>query len=136
MTTYRVKHDNAHHYVKLDKRFLHSPNLSAKAKGILAYLLSLPDDWKFNLAELVNVFSDGESSIRSGLEELKKAGYLNKTAVRDQRGQILDWRTDFYEVPQFFQEQSHKNEYPTVLKSTLDCFDSNESHNLIPDSEV
>jgi hypothetical protein len=102
MTTYRVKHNKENPYVKLDKGFLQTPDLSAKAKGILAYLLSLPSDWKICLSHLVKVFSDGEASIRSGLGELKKAGYLTKVAVRDRTGQIVNWVTDVYETPHHF----------------------------------
>jgi hypothetical protein len=99
MTTYRVKHNKDNPYTKLDKAFLQSPNLSAKAKGILAYLLSLPSDWRVCLNHLVTVFADGETSIRSGIAELKSAGYLSKAAIRDSTGQIINWVTDVYETP-------------------------------------
>jgi hypothetical protein len=99
MTTYRVKHNKDNPYTKLDKAFLQSPNLSAKAKGILAYLLSLPSDWRVCLNHLVTVFADGETSIRSGIAELKSAGYLSKAAIRDSTGQIINWITDVYETP-------------------------------------
>ncbi|UZM97330.1 hypothetical protein OL548_19285 [Lysinibacillus sp. MHQ-1] len=39
-----VKNDN---FVVLDKGFLNNDQLSWKAKGLLAYMLSLPDDWDF-----------------------------------------------------------------------------------------
>ena len=33
-------------FVMMDKTFLEDDRLSYKAKGLLAYLLSKPDDWK------------------------------------------------------------------------------------------
>jgi hypothetical protein len=117
MTTYRVKHNKENPYVKLDKGFLQSPDLSAKAKGLLAYLLSLPSDWRICLSHLVKVFSDGEASIRSGLGELKKAGYLTKVAVRDCRGQIISWVTDVYETPHHFERYSDQNGNFMIVKS-------------------
>jgi hypothetical protein len=59
-----VKNKN---FVVLDKGFLANENLSAKAKGILAYLLSLPDNWNLSISELTKHFKDGEKSIRSGV---------------------------------------------------------------------
>ena len=109
MTTYRVKHNRSNPYVRLNKKFLESNSLSAKAKGILAYLLSRPDDWKICLKQLMTVFSDGEVSIRSGLKELKDAGYLVKAAIRDRSGKITGWRTDVYETPQPQNKQTDKN---------------------------
>ncbi|MGH2415285.1 MAG: helix-turn-helix domain-containing protein, partial [Microcystaceae cyanobacterium] len=109
MTTYRVKHNRANPYARLNKEFLSSPDLSAKAKGILAYLLSRPDDWRICINQLVKVFKDGEAAIRSGLKELKEAGYLTKAAVRDRSGRIVGWVTDVYEVPQTFRRQTDQN---------------------------
>ena len=109
MTTYRVKHNRTNPYVRLNKKFLESNQLSAKAKGILAYLLSRPDDWKICLNQLMKVFADGEVSIRSGLKELKDAGYLVKAAIRDRQGRITGWRTDVYETPQQQKKQTDKN---------------------------
>jgi hypothetical protein len=119
MTTYRVKHNKDNPYTKLDKAFLQSPNLSAKAKGILAYLLSLPSDWRVCLNHLVTVFADGETSIRSGISELKKAGYLSKAAIRDSTGQIINWVTDVYETPHLFQRATDKNGN-FILKTRLE----------------
>ena len=109
MTTYRVKHNRTNPYVRLNKKFLESNQLSAKAKGILAYLLSRPDDWKICLKQLMKVFADGEVAIRSGLKELKDAGYLVKAAIRDRSGKITGWRTDVYETPQTSDKLSDKN---------------------------
>ena len=57
----------------------------------------------------MKVFADGEVSIRSGLKELKDAGYLVKAAIRDRSGKITGWRTDVYETPQTSDKLSDKN---------------------------
>jgi hypothetical protein len=121
MTTYRVKHSKENPYVKLDKGFLQSKDLSAKAKGILAYLLSLPSDWRICLSHLVKVFSDGEASIRSGLRELKQAGYLTKASVRDRTGQIVSWVTDVYETPHRFNKDCDRHGNFSLVNSPVSC---------------
>ena len=57
-------------------------SLSAKAVGVACKLLSLPPDWEYSVRGLVELFSDGESSIRSALNELEEHGYLKREQVR------------------------------------------------------
>src|SRR5690625_1486003 len=59
-------------FVVMDKTFLNDKSLSWKAKGIMAYMLSKPDDWTFYIDELIKHSTDGKSSFRSGFKELKE----------------------------------------------------------------
>lgn len=58
--------------------------LSAKAKGVACQLLSLPPTWDYSVKGLVELFNDGEASIRSALTELESHGYLRRERERDQ----------------------------------------------------
>ena len=62
---------------------LKDKRLSFKAKGILAYMLSLPDDWVFYETEIIKHATDGKQSLRSGLKELQETGYLVKHQSRE-----------------------------------------------------
>jgi hypothetical protein len=66
---------------------LSDPNISYKAKGILCHLLSHDQD-KFTITSetLIRHSSDGERSIKSGLDELKKNGYLQITREAGDKG--------------------------------------------------
>ena len=57
-------------------------HLSWKARGIFGYLWSMPDDWNFYETEVVKHAPDGRDSLRSGLEELEKFGYLKRERER------------------------------------------------------
>ena len=87
-------------FVMLDKGFLEDNRLSFKAKGLLAYVLSKPDNWKVIVKDLVNNSTDGKSAIYSGLRELKEHGYYKKEPVRDEKGQIIYWESVIYECPE------------------------------------
>jgi ABC-type lipopolysaccharide export system ATPase subunit len=65
-------------FVMLDKGFLDDPRLSFKAKGILAYLLSKPDNWKVIVKDLINHSQDGKKAVYSGLRELKNTAITKK----------------------------------------------------------
>jgi len=79
---YRVFKNKNNPYVMIDKHFFENPNLSAKAKGILGYLLSKPDNWIARLSDIVKHMKDGEKSIRSGIKELIQQRYLQRFQVR------------------------------------------------------
>ena len=87
-------------FVMLDKTFLEDDRLSFKAKGILAYLLSKPDNWKVIVGNLVKYSKDGKSAVYAGLKELKECGYYVKTPIRSEDGRrISRWESTVYDMP-------------------------------------
>jgi hypothetical protein len=57
---------------------LQNPDLSWGARGLLAYLYTLPDDWKIHESELLNHTANGRHSTHTALQELIDKGYVNK----------------------------------------------------------
>jgi hypothetical protein len=51
-------------------------NLTLKAKGLLSLMLSLPDDWYYNMQGLATLSRDGIDSVRSAIKELKHMSIL------------------------------------------------------------
>lgn len=95
----RKQKDSQNPYTMINNWCLRDPMLSAKAKGIFAYIMSLPDDWRFYASELEQHFTDGREAISNGLKELEKAGYLRREAIRDNgRFKSLDYT--FFETPE------------------------------------
>lgn len=92
----RIKKNS--NFVVMDKTPLNDKRLSWKAKGIMAYMLSKPDDWTFYLDEIATHSTDGMSSFRSGFNELKKLGYIQRVQSRDETGKF-NWETIVYEQP-------------------------------------
>ena len=70
-------------FVMIDRRIFENDGLSLKAKGLLGYLLSRPDNWTICMADLVNRTKDGKASVRSAMEELENCGYVTKVQLRD-----------------------------------------------------
>lgn len=84
-----VKNKN---YSVISNDFIRRKDLSWKAKGILTYILTLPDDWKINLNEITTHATDGEKSFRSGWKELETAGHIKRYPVRNGQ-RISHWET-------------------------------------------
>lgn len=87
-------------FTRIDNGFLKRNDLSAKAKGIFSYILSLPDNWIFFETELVKHFSDSTTSFRSGMLELLKKGYITKKKKRGKNGLFLYNEYKIYEKPE------------------------------------
>jgi hypothetical protein len=62
--------------------------ISYKAKGLLGYMLSRPDNWKIVMQDLINRSTDGETSVKSAIKELKNAGYLSIKRLRNEKGEF------------------------------------------------
>ncbi|MQB72828.1 primosomal replication protein N [Lactobacillus reuteri] len=81
-------------FLVVDNKIIEDKRLSFKARGLLIYMLSKPDDWKFWTSELVKRSAkDGISSIRTALKELETAGYLIRKRERSSKGTFTsqDW---------------------------------------------
>lgn len=78
---------------------LRDERLSYKARGLLAYLLSMPDHWRTNERHLAAHAPDGRHAVRSGLKELEQAGYLIRQRLRLEDG-TFDWHSVIYDEPQ------------------------------------
>lgn len=86
-------------FVMIDKTFLSDNRISWKAKGILAYLMSKPDNWKIIIKDLIKQSTDGETSVYSGLKELEKNGYITRKKLRDECGKFKCVEYTVYERP-------------------------------------
>ena len=93
-------------YTTVDNYFVNDHNLSLKGKGLLLYMLSKPDDWKFNYKSFMKELPEGEKSIRSTLKELKNLKYLKMERFKDENNRY-EW---IYTVSEKPVEYELKNE--------------------------
>lgn len=83
--------------------------LSFRATGLLAYLLSLPTDWKVSVEHLRSARAEGRDAIRSALNELRKFGYAHLAMVIE-NGRAAGKVWNIYEDPR---ENPRKPEEPS-----------------------
>lgn len=88
--------EKSSNYTVMANFHLKDKSLSMKAKGLLSFMLSLPDDWDFSIHGLMQFFSDGESSVRTALKELEEHEYLERTPVKS-GGKFVDIQYTLYE---------------------------------------
>ncbi|WP_347108338.1 conserved phage C-terminal domain-containing protein [Staphylococcus ureilyticus] len=110
MATFRVYKESGN-FVMVHKNFIHDSNLSWKAKGILLYLLSRPDDWQIYETEIVKHSNDGISGLKSGIKELEEVGYIKRNRKRDDRGRLKEYEYLVYEQPNHIRISNVGNSY-------------------------
>lgn len=120
-------------YSTIHNGFLKDPKLSLKAKGLLAYFLSRPDDWEFYTNEIIKNCRDGRDSISSAINELEQLGYIQRDFKRSDGGKFSGgYEYSVFETPQPKQEkpksenteigetrnrEKPKSENPTLLST-------------------
>lgn len=82
----------------LDNTLFKDETISWKAKGLLAYLLHLPNDWQIYLEDLKNRSTDGIDSTRSAMNELIEKGYIEREEVRE-KGKFKGYEYTVLEKP-------------------------------------
>ena len=83
MTTSKIKKSRSTRFAQVSTVALADKSLSWKAKGVLSYLMSLPDDWSIYVEELTKHSKDGRDATAGAINELISAGYVRRSKKRD-----------------------------------------------------
>lgn len=83
----------------LDNEIIRNHALSFRARGILAYLLSMPDGWSVSSHHLAKVGAEGRTAVRTGLAELVEHGYLVRERRQDPSTGRWGWVQTVYDQP-------------------------------------
>lgn len=87
-------------YTVMSNYHLRDRNLSLKAKGLLSFMLSLPDDWDYSMNGLVAVSKENISAIRTALHELEEQNYLQRIRHQKENGKF-EYEYIIYEEPPY-----------------------------------
>ncbi|MFB7907821.1 hypothetical protein ACFC1T_15425 [Kitasatospora sp. NPDC056076] len=93
-------HRSAHvrNFTVLPNAVLQYRRLSYTARGLLADLLSRPDDWREDGRHMADSSPQGRGAVRKALKELTEAGYYRVEKIRMPDGTIIT-ETHVYDTP-------------------------------------
>jgi len=95
-------------YTIMSNYHLQDRNLTYKAKGLLSFMLSLPDDWDYSLKGLCAISKESRDGIRSILKELQEHHYLEIEKTRGDKG-YFEYNYLIYEIPHYINKEMIKN---------------------------
>lgn len=135
MSIIRVVKNKRNPYLIMNKTGLNDKRLSLKAKGLLAYLLSKPDNWYITTNEIAHNNLDGLRSILSTINLLVKYGYIFKFRSRDNEGTYNAYNYLVYEQP-ITPDSAKSIPYPERSFADVDSADVDNSTQLINKSKI
>ena len=98
MSVFKIEKNS--NYTVMSNYHLRDRELSYKAKGLLSFMLSLPEDWDYSLAGLCSISKESRDGIRSILKELQEHHYVEIEKVRGDKG-YFEYNYLIYEIPHF-----------------------------------
>jgi len=98
LSIFRIKKEK--NFVVIDKCLINDFSISWKAKGILVYLLSKPNDWILIVNDIIKHSTDGRDGVYSGLKELETAGYIKRSLEKNENNRYIGYIYLVYEKPQ------------------------------------
>lgn len=129
-----IKVEQVRNYTVMSNYHLRDKTLSLKAKGLMSFCLSLPEDWDYSVAGLVKCCNEGRSSIMSALKELEEHGYLVRERTRNANGTLSGINYTLYQQPVIVPSENEKKtaEEPReeVADSFTDCSPKSENPTL------
>lgn len=115
-------------FVQISNSILSDPNISLKAKTVLAIMLSLPDNWDFSIEGISGKCKESKDCIAKAINELIDAGYVIRTKTRGADGRITKWEYEVFEEPCKIIEQSNEEPCGELPDTAL-------SHQEIPEED-
>ena len=76
-------------YVTLPTAVMQNKELSLKAKGLYAFMLSLPPKQHTPIPELAEMLKEGKTAIYNAINELKSEGLCRIEVSRNREGKII-----------------------------------------------
>lgn len=152
MAVFKV--EKTKNYTIMSNHHLQNKNLSLKAKGLLSYMLSLPEDWDYSLAGLVANCKESKTALTTALNELKKNKYviIEKMYANQTKSKRIEYVYNIFEEPHLepgINKQDIENQYldfqdvevntqqntnKPIIKEQIDKDDKTKSSNILKDN--
>lgn len=116
-----TNHRHYRDFTNIPNELLQREDLSIFSRGLLCYLLSLPDDWRINVSVISEKFQESERKILVSLKELIELGYCKREPRRvdgklaGQHYFITDIPFDFSVPPKNEGTATPQNSRPTEI---------------------
>lgn len=95
---YRAEHRTD--FVRISWSSMRDERLSFEARGLLAFIMTLPDKWEFSINGLSVVTNSSNKTIMRLVKELKSAGYVKQTKIKDKSGHFSSYEWSIFEAPE------------------------------------
>lgn len=120
----RINKNNTGNFTIILNEIFKRNDISARAKGLYAYLMTLPDDWKVYKQEVFTHFTEGKNAMNTCFKELEKAGYISKEKSKNEKGQYIGWDYTIFESSKTDSMENRQSDKPKSVNRQLLSTDS------------
>ena len=118
MAVFRI--DKTRDYTVMSNCHLRDKRLTLKAKGLLSQMLSLPEDWDYTLTGLSLINRESKDAIRTAVNELEQAGYIERRQTTDEHGKFGGNEYVIHEKPVQQETQDNTPSEPSLDNPTTE----------------
>ncbi|MCD7854266.1 MAG: helix-turn-helix domain-containing protein [Clostridiales bacterium] len=133
----KIRIEKNRSYSAMSNYHLFDKKLSFKAKGLLSFMLCVPDTWEFSVKGLAAMAKDGIDSITTSLKELENSGYIERYRSRNEKGQVTGTEYIIYEKPTNFNDRISADELAEkICKTTSSNYDSTDKEEPFSETPI
>jgi hypothetical protein len=92
-----IRINKTENYSIIHNECLKDSTISWRAKGLYAYMMTLPNGWNIRRGEIFNHAIEGKDAANKAFNELIQKGYIKKVFIRE-KGKIKGFEYILYEV--------------------------------------
>ena len=92
-----IRRYKSKNHVTINNAIMKERDVSLKAKGLFALVMSLPDDWDFSIKGICAITKENYTAVNSAIHELIDAGYCRRQTVKE-NGKFVGCDYEFSEV--------------------------------------
>lgn len=113
-----IRVEKTKNYTVISNYHFKEKEMSLKAKGLLSLMLSLPDNWDYSIAGLVDICKENETAIKSALKELQQFGYVKVDKIMPDKTDSgrIEYIYNIYEKPKQEDEKQGVENLPLEIQ--------------------
>ena len=119
----RIRRQKSQQFVTISNEIMREKDISLKAKGLYALVMSLPDDWDFTLKGICAISKENYTAVNGAIKELMEAGYCKREQAKE-GGRFCGYDYIFYDSKNGspclgFLNTENRNQYNNSNNSSL-----------------
>lgn len=106
-----IRSKSTNRYVSIPNSVAQGKNLTLGERGLMLYLLSLPDDWVINKSNLHEMVNEKKGTVDGYFKGLQLKGFIVSAKVIDEKGHFKGWNHVVYDEPILPDSENHRHRF-------------------------
>jgi hypothetical protein len=113
-----VRSKSTNKFVSIPNSIAQGKDLSLGERGLMLYLLSLPNDWVVNKSNLHELVGEKKGTVDGVFKTLQLKGFIVSAKVVNEQGHFKGWNHVVYDEPILPDSENHRNRFLPKSETT------------------